>query len=69
MELDLIRRLSISADSKVVLCVLDGVPVANHPRLAGRIIVTDPDDLEADTSVDTELRRHGTAMASICAGE
>lgn len=49
-----------------VLCVLDGVPVANHPLLAGRIIVTDPDDLEADTSVDTELRRHGTAMASIC---
>lgn len=49
-----------------VLCVLDGVPVANHPLLTGRVIVTDPDDLAADTAVETELRRHGTAMASVC---
>ncbi|MGL5862363.1 MAG: S8 family peptidase [Phycicoccus sp.] len=49
-----------------VLCVLDGVSVANHPLLAGRVIVVDPDDLAADTAVDTELRRHGTAMASVC---
>ncbi|MDJ0396211.1 hypothetical protein QMK17_23155 [Rhodococcus sp. G-MC3] len=49
-----------------VLCVLDGVPVANHPRLAGRVIVTDPDDLGADTGSETKLRRHGTAMASVC---
>lgn len=49
-----------------VLCVLDGVPVANHPLLAGRVMITDPDDLAADTAVDTELRRHGTAMASVC---
>ena len=49
-----------------VLCILDGVPVANHPLLAGRLIVTDPDDLEADTAVNTELRRHGTAIASVC---
>lgn len=49
-----------------VLCVLDGVPVANHPRLAGRIVLTDPDDLTADTGTDTQFRRHGTAMASVC---
>lgn len=49
-----------------VLCVLDGVPVANHPLLAGRVIVEDPDDLGADTIVESELRRHGTAMASVC---
>jgi hypothetical protein len=49
-----------------VLCVLDGVPVANHPRLAGRVVITDPDDLAADTATDTLLRRHGTAMTSIC---
>ncbi|MFJ2300644.1 S8 family peptidase [Oerskovia paurometabola] len=48
-----------------VLCVLDGVPVANHPLLAGRVIVVDPDDLEDDTRVETGLRRHGTAMASV----
>ena len=49
-----------------VLCVLDGVPAANHPLLAGRVIVTDTDDLAADTAVYSELRRHGTAMASVC---
>lgn len=26
-----------------VLCVLDGYPVANHPLLAGRVLVDDPD--------------------------
>lgn len=49
-----------------VLCVLDGVPVANHPRLANRVSIVDPDDLAADTAVETTLRRHGTAMASVC---
>ena len=47
-----------------VLCVLDGVPVANHPRLAGRVVVWDPDGL--DSSVAVVDRRHGTAMASVC---
>lgn len=49
-----------------VLCVLDGVPVTNHPRLSGRVVVLDPDDLASDTSNDFEARRHGTAMASVC---
>jgi hypothetical protein len=49
-----------------VLCVLDGVPVANHPLLRGRVAVFDPDDLASDSAVETNLRRHGTAMASVC---
>jgi hypothetical protein len=49
-----------------VLCVLDGVPVANHPLLAGRIVVSDPDNLSSATATTTNLRRHGTAMASAC---
>lgn len=53
-------------EGEPVLCVLDGVPVANHPRLANRLSVVDPDDLAADTAVETALRRHGTAMASVC---
>lgn len=52
--------------SDPVLCVLDGVPIANHPLLDRRIIVDDPDDLASDTIVESELRRHGTAMTSIC---
>lgn len=47
-----------------VLCVLDGVPVANHPMLAGRVSIFDPDDLASDAQ--TDLRKHGTAMASVC---
>ncbi|MEW9267865.1 S8 family peptidase [Kineococcus endophyticus] len=49
-----------------VLCVLDGVPVANHLLLADRISVLDPDDLGSYTSAETKLRQHGTAMASLC---
>lgn len=45
-----------------VLCLFDGVPAANHPLLADRVSVLDPDDLESSYTVDE--RRHGTAMAS-----
>lgn len=48
-----------------VLCVLDGLPVSNHQRLAGRIIVHDPDDYEGTVSSQVDLRKHGTAMASV----
>lgn len=49
-----------------VLCVLDGVPVANHSLLDGRVVVFDADDLASGSATETELRRHGTAMASVC---
>lgn len=45
-----------------VLCLLDGVPAANHPLLLNRVALLDPDDLESDYTADE--RRHGTAMAS-----
>jgi len=45
-----------------VLCLFDGVPAANHPLLAGRLAILDPDDLESSYTADE--RRHGTAMAS-----
>ena len=45
-----------------VVCLLDGVPAANHPLLQGRVIVHDPDDLLSNATVD-ELK-HGTWMAS-----
>lgn len=47
-----------------VVCLLDGVPAANHPLLAGRVIVHDPDDLSADSESTVEDRKHGTWMAS-----
>lgn len=45
-----------------VVCLLDGVPAANHPLLRDRVIVHDPDDLLSNATVD-ELK-HGTWMAS-----
>lgn len=46
-----------------VLCLLDGVPAANHPLLRGRVQVYDPDDLLERASVDE--MRHGTWMSSV----
>lgn len=46
-----------------ILAVLDGVPVARHPRLAAHLVVEDRFDLEPRTTV--EERVHGTAMASL----
>ncbi len=46
-----------------VAALLDGLPIQNHVRLAGRITVDDPDDLDADYPVSR--REHGTEMASL----
>lgn len=46
-----------------VVCLLDGVPAANHPLLRDRVIVHDPDDLLGNATVVDELK-HGTWMAS-----
>lgn len=49
-----------------ILCLLDGVPVANHPLLAGRLVLSDPDDLASVSASSVAQRKHGTAMASAC---
>jgi len=46
-----------------IAALLDGVPVANHQRLAGRLIVDDPDDFAA--RAPAAKRSHGTSMASL----
>ena len=46
-----------------VAALFDAMPVQNHALLAGRLVVDDPDDLEA-VSVVAE-RKHGTEMASL----
>src|SRR5439155_13279780 len=46
-----------------IAALFDGVPVQAHRLLDGRLILDDPDDLDA-LSVVTE-RRHGTEMASL----
>lgn len=46
-----------------VVALLDGLPLQNHQRLAGRLVVDDPDGYE--TQYPANERRHGTAMASL----
>jgi hypothetical protein len=47
------------------VALLDGLPLANHTTLAGRVVVDDPDDIAAAyTAAQTH---HGTAMASLIA--
>lgn len=50
-------------DAEPVVALFDGVPLANHRRLVGRIMLDDPDDLAALSPVQN--REHGTSMASL----
>lgn len=50
-------------DGEPVIAVLDGLPLANHRLLNGRLIVDDPDDIE--NSYNANERVHGTSMASL----
>lgn len=46
-----------------IAAVFDAIPVQNHDLLNGRLILDDPDDLDAMSVVAD--RRHGTEMASL----
>jgi hypothetical protein len=46
-----------------IAALLDGLPLANHELLAGRLIVDDPDHWEEQ--YPASARNHGTAMASL----
>jgi hypothetical protein len=46
-----------------IAALLDGVPLANHVRLADRIMLDDPEDFAAQSPV--AKRAHGTSMASL----
>jgi len=58
---DVINEVTGSA----VVALLDGMPMQNHPLLAGRLTVDDPDGWEATYTVQDRL--HGTTMASLIA--
>jgi len=48
-----------------VVALLDGLPLANHQLLAGRLQIDDPDGWASD--YEAKDRCHGTAMASLIA--
>jgi hypothetical protein len=47
-----------------IAALLDGMPMTQHDRLAGRLVVDDPDSF-ADEYGGAAEQRHGTAMASL----
>ena len=57
-----VEGVDLSGHSPIV-ALLDGLPVQNHIRLAGRLFVDDPDDL--DPLYPVARRQHGTEMASL----
>lgn len=57
-----VGAVELSAQEPIV-ALLDGMPIQNHVRLAGRLSIDDPDDLDAAYPV--ARRQHGTEMASL----
>jgi hypothetical protein len=57
-----VEAVDLSARPPIV-ALLDGLPVQNHVRLAGRLFIDDPDDL--DPLYPVARRQHGTEMASL----
>jgi len=57
------RAFRSRAPGPPIAALLDGLPIQNHVRLSNRIIVDDPDGIEAAYPV--ARRRHGTEMASL----
>ncbi len=53
----------VAALGDPVVALFDGLPLQNHRRLAGRLVVDDPDGYEAQYPASE--RRHGTAMTSL----
>ena len=51
------------AAAQPVVALLDGLPLAGHALLDGRLVVDDPDDYEV--AYQAAERQHGTAMASL----
>ncbi|MBI3147602.1 MAG: S8 family peptidase [Betaproteobacteria bacterium] len=52
-----------TSSGQPVVALLDGLPLQNHPLLAGRLSVDDPDGWESE--YPARDRGHGTAMASL----
>jgi len=52
-----------TTDEPPLVALFDGLPQQNHPLLAGRLTLDDPDGWEAEYEVKDRV--HGTAMASL----
>jgi hypothetical protein len=57
-------REAAAANGEPLVAIFDAVPLANHPLLANRLMVDDPDNL---ANMAAGPRLHGTAMTSLVA--
>jgi hypothetical protein len=55
--------IDVTVEQNPILALLDGVPVAQHPLIAGAVVLDDQFSLEPQTQVADRV--HGTAMASL----
>jgi hypothetical protein len=56
-------KTQVATLDEPVVALFDGLPLQNHRRLSGRLMVDDPDGFEGNYQASE--RRHGTAMASL----
>ncbi|MCK5655186.1 MAG: S8 family peptidase [Candidatus Aureabacteria bacterium] len=59
------QRELTTPSGNAIVAVFDGMPMANHELLAGRLIVDDPDDWSSSYAVKNRI--HGTTMCSLIA--
>jgi hypothetical protein len=62
-DLHLHESVPVVVGGSPAVALLDGLPLQNHPLLAGRLDVDDPDGWEA--GYEAKDRVHGTSMASL----
>ncbi len=62
VEIAVIEEMPLPSGDPII-ALLDGVPLANHRLLAGRVEVDDPDNWETDYAASERV--HGTSMASL----
>lgn len=62
VEIAQIEEMQLPTGDPIV-ALFDGVPLANHRLLAGRLVLDDPDDWEADYAASERV--HGSSMASL----
>ncbi|RXK87551.1 S8 family peptidase [Chlorobaculum sp. 24CR] len=64
VEIAQIEEIPLPTEDPIV-ALFDGLPLANHRLLAGRLVIDDPDNWAAEYSASERI--HGTSMASLIA--
>ncbi|MHB1697535.1 MAG: S8 family peptidase [bacterium] len=63
VEIAQIEEMPLLPTGDPIIALFDGIPLANHRLLAGRLVVDDPDNWESDYAPSERI--HGSSMASL----